>query len=310
MYVEINGDKREGSHTTMNTVLAVDDEEINLELIENYLNEADIDTVSVNRGDKALEILHEAPSSFSAILLDRMMPGIDGIEVLSQIKADEKISHIPVIIQTASVGKENMLEGLNAGAHYYVTKPYDNQTLVTIVTAAIRDYRSYTGLNDTLTQSAVTMKLMDKGFFSFKSINEGRKLASLLANTCPNPDNVKLGLTELMVNAIEHGNLGISYDEKSRLNARDEWESEIARRLALPSNKNKNVSINFSRNKKEITFLIVDEGEGFDWTPYMKISPNRLLDSHGRGIAIANSISFDQINYLGKGNQVCMTIRL
>ena len=294
----------------MNTVLAIDDEEFNLELISLYLNDVNIDTVCVNRGDKALDVLHEFPNRFSAILLDRKMPGIDGLEVLSQIKADENLSHIPVIMQTASIGKENTLEGLNAGAHYYVTKPYDKQTLVTIVTAAIRDYQSYTGLYDTLNQSVDTLRLLDKALFSFKSIDEGRKLAYLLANACPCPDDVILGLTELMINAVEHGNLGISYDEKSMLNASNEWESEVEKRLALPANKYKYVSIEFRRDEDEISFLIVDQGEGFDWEQYMEISSSRLFDSHGRGIAMANLISFDQIEYLEKGNKVCVTVSL
>jgi len=208
------------------------------------------------------------------------------------------------------VGKEYMLEGLTAGAHYYVTKPYDNQTLVAIVSAAIRDYKSYAEVQVSLKQTTQTLKMLDKGLFSFKSLTEGRNLAAMLANACPNPDNVILGLTELMVNALEHGNLGISYDEKSKLNDCDDWENEVMRRLSLPSNKDKNIYIEFNRNDNEITFLITDQGSGFDWRQYMAICPSRVFDSHGRGIAMANLISFDQIEYLEPGNQVCVTVSL
>lgn len=295
------------------TVLAVDDELANLELIEEYLNDVDIETVSVGDGEQALVILQEQPQRFSAVLLDRMMPGIDGMEVLSRIKADDRLNHIPVIMQSGKVGKDNMLEGLNAGAHYYVSKPYDKQTLSAIVSAAVRDHQDYTYIKNNLkqtTSTTQTLKLMEHAMFRFKSLNEGRNLAALLANACPNTDDVTLGLTELMINAVEHGNLGIGYEEKSRLNMNDDWEQEISRRLTLPSNKDKFVSIEFRRTKKEITFLISDQGKGFDWVQYMEMSPVRVFDSHGRGIAMANSISFDNIEYLGSGNEVSVTVSL
>ena len=289
-------------------VLVVDDEQFNLDLIEEYLSEIHVDVVCVDRGEKALSILKESPHSFSAVLLDRMMPGIDGIEVLTRIKADEVINRLPVIMQTAKIGRENMLEGLNAGAHYYLSKPYDQQTLVAIVSTAIRDYEQYVHMRTSLKQSAQTLKVMDKGTFSFKSLEEGRQLASLLANTCPDSEKVVLGLTELITNAVEHGNLGITYEEKSKLNEEGKWESEILNRLSSPLYKDKVATVEFERNNSEIAFTITDQGNGFDWHQYMEISPERAFDSHGRGIAMANSISFDQIKYHDDGKKVRVTV--
>jgi len=289
-------------------VLAVDDEPFNLEIIKEYLSERNIDTVCVESGEQALIVLQNSPQRFSAVLLDRMMPGIDGIEVLKQIKADENTSRLPVIMQTAKAGKENMLEGLNAGAHYYLSKPYDQATLIAIISTAISDYQRYKKIQENLEQSAQTLMLMNRGEFNFKSLNEARSLSALLARACPESDSVVFVLTELMVNAVEHGNLGISYQEKSRLIADEKWEDEILHRLALPENRDKQVSIEFTRNENEITFLITDQGAGFNWQEYMEVSPNRAFDSHGRGIAMANSISLNQIKYLGKGNKVSVTV--
>ena len=290
------------------TILVVDDELFNLELIKEYLSEEDVETVCVDRGDHALSLLQESPQRFSAVLLDRMMPGIDGMEVLAQIKANDKISKLPVIMQTAKSGRENMIEGLRAGAHYYLSKPYSQQALTTIVSTAITDYKNYLDIHDRLKQTTQSLKMMYKGNFAFKSLSDARNLAALLANACPNPDSVILGLTELMINAVEHGNLGITYKEKSELNADGEWENEVERRLNLPSNKGKYASIEYSHDDDEVTFLIVDQGDGFDWKQYMEICPERAFDSHGRGIAMANSISFDRIEYRGTGNKVCVAI--
>lgn len=291
-------------------VLVVDDEIFNLDLITDYLNESDIDVVCVERGEQALSLLQESPYRFSAILLDRMMPGMDGIEVLTHIKKDEKISRLPVIMQTASSGKKNMLEGLNAGAYYYLSKPYDQETLIAIVKTAIRDYRHYVHIQDSLRQSVQTLKMMDKGLFNFRSLEEGRNLATLLANACPNSERVVLGLTELITNAVEHGNLGITYEEKSRLNAKGDWESEVEKRLASPDYKDKYATVEFNRSDDKIMLVITDQGDGFDWEKFMTVSPERAFDSHGRGIALANSISFKQVEYLNNGNKVCVTVPL
>jgi CheY-like chemotaxis protein/anti-sigma regulatory factor (Ser/Thr protein kinase) len=300
----------ENNPTANPTVLVVDDEIFNLDLITDYLNEFDIDVVCVERGEQALTVLQESPDRFSAILLDRMMPGMDGIEVLTRIKSDEMINRLPVIMQTASSGKKNMLEGLNAGAYYYLSKPYDQATLIAIVKTAVRDYQHYVQIQKSLKQSAQTLKMMDKGVFNFKSLEEGRSLATLLANACPDSERVVLGLTELIINAVEHGNLGITYKEKSILNAEGGWESEIVKRLASSAYKDKTVTVEFTRNDSEISFLIIDQGKGFDWQKFMKISPDRAFDSHGRGIALANSISFKNVEYLDNGNKVCVTVPL
>ena len=291
------------------SVLVVDDEELNLELISEYLSSEGIHPECVNRGEKALQKLTSEPEKYSAMLLDRMMPGMDGIEVLKHIKANKALSHLPVIMQTAKVGKEHMLEGLKAGAHYYLTKPYDRQTLLTIVKTAIRDYQHVYELQANLRESAHSLMLMQRGEFRFKTIDEGRSLGAMLANACEDSSRVVLGLTELLINAVEHGNLGISYEEKSRLNQNGEWEAEVRKRLEQEQYKDREVVVVFERNANEVVFTIRDQGEGFDWRQYLEISPERAFDSHGRGIAMANTISFDTIEYIGVGNEVCVSVR-
>ena len=151
---------------------------------------------------------------------------------------------------------------------------------------------------------------MERQRFYYKSINEINSLAIMLANTCPRSNKVTIGLTELMINAVEHGNLNISYDEKSMLIIDNSWEDEVTRRMSLAINKNKQVLIEILRNDHEITFTIADQGHGFDWQYYLATSKKRIMDNHGRGIALANLLSFDHINYLESGNKVCATVSL
>jgi len=112
-----------------------------------------------------------------------------------------------------------------------------------------------------------------------------------------------------LVNAVEHGNLGITYEEKSRLNEKDQWEGEVKKRMEQPEHSTKRVLISFERTAREVRFLIKDEGAGFDWRPYMAFDPKRVFDSHGRGIAVAAQASFDRLDYRGVGNEVLAVVQ-
>ncbi|MEN8180423.1 MAG: response regulator, partial [Pseudomonadota bacterium] len=196
-------------------ILVVDDEAFNLEILGEYLEDANYAAVMADNGQQAWSLLEESPERFEAVLLDRMMPEMDGMEVLTRIKAHPTLNTLPVIMQTAKASKQDVLDGLQAGAYYYLTKPYDEEHMLAIVNTAVADYQRYRSLQKETLQTAHTLCLMQNGRFQFRTLQEGRNLATLLANASPNAGNVVIGLSELMVNAVEHGNLGISYEEKS-----------------------------------------------------------------------------------------------
>lgn len=112
------------------------------------------------------------------------------------------------------------------------------------------------------------------------------------------------------MNAIEHGNLNVTYEEKSALTRLEKWEEEIKRRLALTENVNKRVRIHYEKDVSECRLMITDEGPGFDWQGYLTLDPERATDTHGRGIAMSRVISFDDLHYSDKGNQVTAVVRI
>ena len=131
-----------------------------------------------------------------------------------------------------------------------------------------------------------------------------KHLSSMLASVFPNPTQTVLGISELLINAIEHGNLGVSYEEKTTLLNEDRWTEEIERRMLLDKYKNRYVRVSLTRSHQELTLWIRDEGSGFDWREYLEISPDRATHNHGRGIAMSKSLSFDTLQYIGRGNEV------
>ncbi len=291
-------------------ILLVDDEPLNLKILEENLNDEGYKTVSVTNGLKAWHLLEDSHHKFDAVLLDRMMPEMDGMSVLKRMKSHEEMHNLPVIMQTAKAAKHEVLEGLNAGVHYYLTKPYGRDQLLAIVNSVVSNYRYQRKLVEETLKKTGSLALMEQGRFSVKSLQEAYDLTAMLASATENTDKVGLGLSELLVNAVEHGNLGIGYNEKSEFNLKGIWEEEIERRLNLAENINKRVTIEYERSVHEIKITIKDQGQGFDWQKYMEISADRAFDSHGRGIAIANMLSFDSIEYQGNGNQVIVTVLL
>jgi hypothetical protein len=111
-----------------------------------------------------------------------------------------------------------------------------------------------------------------------------------------------------MVNAIEHGNLGISYQEKSLLKQEGDWEAEIQRRMSLPQFAGRVARVKAERVANAVVFTISDQGEGFDWQKYLAFDPSRAFDLNGRGIAMAKLISFSTLEYQGCGNVVVATV--
>jgi len=284
-------------------ILIVDDEDLNLEIITEYLSE-DYQTTTAEDGAIAWQILQNKPDEFDVILLDRMMPNMNGMEVLEKLQSHPTLQHCPVIFQTAKASVSDIAEGLNAGAFYYLTKPFDEDVLLSVVKTAVADRNRYKDIHHRLEQTKLTMGMLNSASFEFKTLDEARSIASLISNACPEPEKIAMGLTELTINAIEHGNLAITYDEKSELNNNDTWQDEVSQRLSLDSNKNKVATLSFKRLENQIEIIIIDQGNGFDWQSYMDFAPDRVMDNHGRGIAVANKLSFSQVEYFGNGNKV------
>ncbi|MEP6990437.1 MAG: response regulator [bacterium] len=115
------------------TVLVVDDDASNRLLIEVMLAPEGYRTLSASSGDEALAMT--AAHLPDLVLLDVMMPGMDGYQVAGRIKADPATRHIPIVMLTALSDRNSIMHGLSAGAVGYITKPVNRAEL----TARVRD---------------------------------------------------------------------------------------------------------------------------------------------------------------------------
>ena len=286
-------------------LLVIDDEPFNLEILTDYLADAGFYCECYENPLEGWRHL-DSNSDYQCILLDRMMPDMDGLELLAKIKQDPRFQNIPVIIQTADGSADSLCNGMRAGAFYYLTKPFSRDLLLTVVEAALADYKRYLVLQDHLAQSTESLKLIKNAVFEIKTLTQADSMAAMLANCCHDPQKVVVGLSELLINAIEHGNLEIDFDQKTELLSTNTWHEYVLEKLKSEPFSNRAVKIELNKldDKGVIEFIITDEGSGFDWMSLEDHASKRVMQSHGRGILIAKNLSFDSVDFIGSGNQV------
>jgi two-component system, OmpR family, alkaline phosphatase synthesis response regulator PhoP len=147
-------------------ILAVDDEEDILELVRYNLEKEGFDVSTAGTGERALEIIQGARPHL--ILLDLMLPGMDGFEVCRILKRNAGTSSIPIVILSAKGEETDIVTGLELGAEDYVTKPFSPKILTARVRAALRRRRPSTGPDDTSVYEVQNLTI-DPGRFEVRA---------------------------------------------------------------------------------------------------------------------------------------------
>ena len=137
------GFETSGQDITKPKILIVDDEPFNVELLEGYLSK-DYDILKAYNGNEALLIVGTNPPDL--IILDIMMPDMNGYEVCSRIKDDEKTISIPIVIVTALNEKKAKIKAIEAGADDFLNKPIDIIELTARVKSLLKTKQYYDAL--------------------------------------------------------------------------------------------------------------------------------------------------------------------
>ncbi len=122
---------------------------------------------------------------------------------------------------------------------------------------------------------------------------------------------IRIGLREIIINAIEHGNLNITFEEKSTATMQGNYLEFIFSRQQDPRYRDKRVTIEFLLNAERVAYKIADEGNGFDYKGFLRDSGDRANEemlAHGRGLTMAHNI-FDEVTFNRRGNEVLLVKR-
>jgi len=331
----------------MTKILIVEDE---ADLRENIVDVLELEEFEVFEACDGIDGIEKAVANRPDIIIsDVSMPRLDGHGFFKKLHEEHAdVADVPFLFLTAHSDRESELVGRDMGASDYLKKPLDFEILVARIKSQLvsqqKAQRSvsrqleemlnrnnsadkflqkangghmledlvarYQSVLDSMHEPMLALGNINYAKMQFRTISEAKNIAMFLSQACPDPERAALGFVELLINAVEHGNLGLSYEDKSRLLKSNGWPEEIERRQALETYARRKAELVFERKVDQIAVRIIDEGDGFDFSKFMEIDPGRSGDLHGRGIAFANNISFSSVQYEGKGNEVVATINL
>lgn len=294
-----------GSDGDGGMVLVIDEEPVGLLALQKMLQESGFLMLTALTGVAAKQILEHRAGEVEAIVLELALPDMDGFELLRWMKAQASLTHVEVIAQSTRLRSDTIGKALECGAYFYLSRPFQSAQVQAIVKAAVGASRLRRSLEQKADEVEDAFGLLTRGTFHLRSLREAELLSAHLGSAVGDPAKGS-ALLELMINAVEHGNLEISYDDKSRLMAEGTLADEIERRLDLPEYASRQVQVEIEQKPSGFEVLIRDEGPGFSPERFFEVEESRLFDSHGRGILFANAAL--QLEYLGRGNEVRATV--
>ena len=160
--------------TGIKRILCVDDEPANLKLLEAVLAPRGYEIVKAHNGREALEQI--AVLKIDLVLLDAMMPEMNGFEVCRVIKNSDLYRNIPVIMITALTSKKDRIQGIEAGAEDFISKPFDQAEVVARIKMLLRMKElndslnsAYANINNLITFGESIVKVFNPLSFDFMS---------------------------------------------------------------------------------------------------------------------------------------------
>jgi anti-sigma regulatory factor (Ser/Thr protein kinase) len=284
-----------------------------LDLVAPHLGLAEKpDLVMLPSSPKSVEYLTVEMAEL--VFADFSDPKIDMYGLMEAFKADPWLLHCGVIALCKDYDEATKLEK-SRSANIIAVLPYNQieRHLPKVIDIVLNNRRI-------LFQREIGADFVQNISGSFKLENDfvvASCYVNLICNFLYNANrlntlkrvHLNLALNELLINAIEHGNCGVGYDEKTRwLESGKPMGELIARRCADPLISARRVTFEYSLGPTSSRFLIADEGEGFDWRNIRDTSKSEnIFELHGRGILVSRQVT-DNLRFNEKGNEVSFEI--
>ncbi len=288
-------------------VLIVDDQQVLRSLLVKFITKAGLEPLEAEDGQSAVALYQAVRPA--VVLSDIMMPRMDGLTLLNEIK---KINRNAVVILMTGYGNEDiLLKALRGGAANYFKKPFNFHEIIEVVRQLIK-LQTETDFSELhsphLLQEHKEFRFTAAEAEIYPIINQ---IVLHLNGVLSPPEifNLKVGLEEMLKNAVEHGNLGISAGEKNSTLEKGTFGELLRERVADPRLGGKRVLVCSAVTREELRVTIEDEGIGFDWRALPSLQAESLLHYSGRGIFLTR-IYFDEVTYNERGNQVMLVKRL
>lgn len=290
-------------------ILIVDDDRMALTMIQSEIEELGFETETAINGAEAYALIREDPQRFNIVMTDRMMPIMDGLALTRRLKRDKDTSNIPVVLLTGAADADDVSEGVEAGAFYYLTKPPATSLIKSVLESALKEVRRQNQVVNRLGTHQSAFANVQVMKMALRRPDEVEPVCSLLSSLHDEPDKIVQGIYELVQNAVEHGVLGFGLQAKAQHLEQGDWEQALASRSRDPSYATGHVEATMVRKEGALVLVVKDTGKGFDWKKFLAVDPSRSALKCGRGIARSNTFIFDKIVYNQAGNEVNAVIR-
>ena len=231
--------------------------------------------------------------------------------VFSEIKSlREKIEYqrIPVIVVCTDENRQYECEILACGTSQVIGSKtvYKDVTKKNIL-EMIKNAKHADVLEQIIQHQIDAVRTLDNAEFVFRTRNDASNIAALVSKNMPEPTLAYTGLLELLLNAVEHGLCGVGSQQKSDLINAGQFEQEIDRLERSADNQNKQATLCISKTQTGYTFVITDDGDGFDVDALNEAGAGSTQHKNGRGVMMATHC-FETLEY-SKGGR-CVTVSI
>lgn len=282
-------------------VLIVDDEELMREVLCEMLMDQ-VECIEAANGQVALDLLQEGEIDF--IITDIRMPILGGIELVRRARREHP--EVPIVVMSAYSDEDIIIEALRAGANNFLRKPteiHEMEKVILPIIHAIEQKKRHAFDTEAIRQLFGELSLNNE-IALIPGTVEHLLQPLQVGPFAPQLHCLRIALYEMITNAIEHGNLELTREEKETALKEDRYEILFQERLGNPKFRNRRIRIRYKYTPHQIYFTIIDEGNGFDWKRFNS-SATDLFSKSGRGI-ILSKMYCDELIYNEKGNQVTL----
>lgn len=266
--------------------------------------------VEATDGEQGVQLAKERHPDL--ILLDVRLPGIDGLEALAQIRDNDP--RVPVVIVAAAMDRAQLQRALDLGAVNFISKPFDAAEIEFVldrVYRAVAQTQDLKSMMEVVAQRTTSISIPGNPAILSKVVSLlGRELTHLYPGSLLPLAEIKLALYETLANAVEHGNLGITFEMKTRaMMEPGGMDALLKRRLSDPRLAARKVHVTVQYLSDRVMYCVRDEGDGFD---VAALSGKQLGDTtalHGRGLALVRHY-MDEVAWNEAGNEIRMLRRI
>lgn len=271
-------------------------------LVFGCLQDAGLDVIFAETSRRAIEILSTQAATIDVVLLDVGTAVSEGYNLAETVRCTPDYRAISIATLSAHATHTVRIYA-TAGCvpTYDFAYPVDQRALVAGMREAVADTRRKRQLEVHVAGAAGSFDILESCRFKLRTPEDVERAAYMAAACFPQPARAIHGLEELLMNAIEHGNLELGHETKLDLLKSGQWVSEIEKRLASETYGRRMVDFAVVKRDGGTSAVITDQGPGFDWKSVLN---GNGAAAQGRGISRARLISFDKLVYNDAGNRV------